>query len=308
MSDIVLKGSRWRCIDESIDTEYGKVCTVVDIDNDPDHNGEGDIELLYDDGTTHYGKVRRFTPGITHIRESNIERKKEMSNYVEVVKTNSFLGVRKGQVLEFVRKNPTRFWIILNNEERMIGIRYAKEISNAEARKRLGIDKEEKVEELQNETVIETINPKDPETLRNNEVTTIKSEEDIKDNLPTNEEWKEYISSQDNLKENEILNMEKSAVPVGFNGAYEIGNSDNDYGFSKWQNKKIISASSEQYQMAEGDEEKEPSLNFDEQIEEIDKQIQVLTIDKEILAEQQRLVDITNHIMELRKTKAELLK
>lgn len=63
----VEKGSVWRCIDETSE-ERGKLCVVKYIDNNPDFNGDGVIILLYSDGTLHYGKVRRFMPGTTHIR------------------------------------------------------------------------------------------------------------------------------------------------------------------------------------------------------------------------------------------------
>ncbi|MNW28161.1 hypothetical protein D3C74_49760 [compost metagenome] len=60
----VTKGSFWRCITE--DNKRGKLCVVKFVDDNPDFNGDGSIELLYSDGSVHYGKVRRFIPGITH--------------------------------------------------------------------------------------------------------------------------------------------------------------------------------------------------------------------------------------------------
>ncbi|KZE79342.1 hypothetical protein AV654_17895 [Paenibacillus elgii] len=58
-------GSVWECIEEDSDL-FGKFCVVEDIDDDPDLNGDGTIELMYADGSKYYGKVRRFIPGITH--------------------------------------------------------------------------------------------------------------------------------------------------------------------------------------------------------------------------------------------------
>lgn len=46
-------GSKWRC-------EDGRVCTVIEVDDHPDNNGESTMEVLYTDGTTAYPKVRRF--------------------------------------------------------------------------------------------------------------------------------------------------------------------------------------------------------------------------------------------------------
>lgn len=75
------KGSVWRCIDE--DSEYNnKLCCVVEIQDNPDFNGDGTITLRYEGGDEHTGKVRRFTPGITHERVSGVtqaERKERIS-------------------------------------------------------------------------------------------------------------------------------------------------------------------------------------------------------------------------------------
>ena len=60
-------GSKWKCIDERSE-HYGKLCIVKYIDDNPDYNGDGTIELLYSDGSSHFGKVRRFMPGHTHVR------------------------------------------------------------------------------------------------------------------------------------------------------------------------------------------------------------------------------------------------
>ena len=66
MKDLKTVNSIWKCIDESND-EYNKFCKIIDIDLNLDHNGDGGIQLLYSDGYTHYGKVRRFIPNVTHI-------------------------------------------------------------------------------------------------------------------------------------------------------------------------------------------------------------------------------------------------
>lgn len=55
----------WKCIDED-SSEYGKYCVIREANTHPDFNGDGDIELLYSNRLKHYGKVRRFIPGITH--------------------------------------------------------------------------------------------------------------------------------------------------------------------------------------------------------------------------------------------------
>lgn len=54
-----LNGTLWRCTDEEMD-QYGTVCTVINGKFDPDWNGENEIELEYEDGTTGYMKFRRF--------------------------------------------------------------------------------------------------------------------------------------------------------------------------------------------------------------------------------------------------------
>lgn len=69
-------GSIWRNIDPEDEVDFGRLCMIMSIDTEPDHNGDGTIELLYSDGLTHYGKVRRFIPGITHkyVRQSKIRK------------------------------------------------------------------------------------------------------------------------------------------------------------------------------------------------------------------------------------------
>lgn len=64
MSKVCLH-SIWKCIDND-DEMYERYCIVKSIDDDPDYNGEGTIELLYANNIRSYGKVRRFMPGITH--------------------------------------------------------------------------------------------------------------------------------------------------------------------------------------------------------------------------------------------------
>lgn len=61
----ITRGSIWRCIEEN-SPHYKRLCVVKDINDNPDFNGDGTIELMYANGTRHYGKVRRFLPGITH--------------------------------------------------------------------------------------------------------------------------------------------------------------------------------------------------------------------------------------------------
>jgi hypothetical protein len=57
-------GSIWRCIDKD-DEQYGRLCVIKEYSDNPDYNGDGDIELRYVNGV-HYGKVRRFVPNYTH--------------------------------------------------------------------------------------------------------------------------------------------------------------------------------------------------------------------------------------------------
>jgi hypothetical protein len=61
----MVKGSIWKCIDEDSES-YGRYCVIKEIHDNPEYNGDGEIELLYSNRIRHHGKVRRFIPGITH--------------------------------------------------------------------------------------------------------------------------------------------------------------------------------------------------------------------------------------------------
>ncbi|MNC63235.1 hypothetical protein D3C75_1133380 [compost metagenome] len=61
----ILKGSLWECINPEAE-EFGQKCTVADINDNPDYNGDGDIELLFEDGSKLYKKVRRFWAGVDY--------------------------------------------------------------------------------------------------------------------------------------------------------------------------------------------------------------------------------------------------
>lgn len=56
---VVSIGSKWKCVDEDF-MEYGEYATVIDADNNPDFNGEQDIEIQFEDGSTMFMKKRRF--------------------------------------------------------------------------------------------------------------------------------------------------------------------------------------------------------------------------------------------------------
>ena len=55
----IKEGSIWRNTVEG-DELFGKLCLVKEVHDKPEYNGDGDIELLYEDGSGYTGKVRRF--------------------------------------------------------------------------------------------------------------------------------------------------------------------------------------------------------------------------------------------------------
>lgn len=61
----VLPGTMWKCIDKYSDY-FGKTCVIISMEDNPDYNGDGTMELLYDGNETCYTKCRRLVPGITH--------------------------------------------------------------------------------------------------------------------------------------------------------------------------------------------------------------------------------------------------
>lgn len=63
---MVPNGSYWKCTDESLD-EHGLFCKVIDADNNPDFNGDNDIEIKYENGTVAYMKLRRFVDRHTRV-------------------------------------------------------------------------------------------------------------------------------------------------------------------------------------------------------------------------------------------------
>lgn len=100
-------GSVWRCIDHQDSDLIGQTCTVLSVNNNPDYNGDGDIELRYEDGTLYTGKYRRFVPGITHIQV--------FENSVYVVYHNEFRGnvakifKSRNKALEFIDKGNGKY-------------------------------------------------------------------------------------------------------------------------------------------------------------------------------------------------------
>lgn len=72
----MVKGSIWKCIDAD-SNHFNKYCVIKYVSTNPEYNGCGDIELLYSDKTKYFGKVRRFTPGATHIFIKHAKKRKE---------------------------------------------------------------------------------------------------------------------------------------------------------------------------------------------------------------------------------------
>lgn len=52
-------GSKWKCTDEQRE-EFGLVGEVLSVEDHPDFNGDGGIEIQHEDGSILYMKVRRF--------------------------------------------------------------------------------------------------------------------------------------------------------------------------------------------------------------------------------------------------------
>lgn len=57
----------WKCIEHEDASLIGETCIVKSIEDSPDFNGEGHIELLYSNDFCYIGKLRRFIPNITHV-------------------------------------------------------------------------------------------------------------------------------------------------------------------------------------------------------------------------------------------------
>jgi hypothetical protein len=54
-----IDGTKWLCTDEDMD-EYGMKCEVLSGEINPDHNGDNDIKIKYEDGSVIFMKYRRF--------------------------------------------------------------------------------------------------------------------------------------------------------------------------------------------------------------------------------------------------------
>lgn len=55
----MLKGTKWKCTDEDFE-EFGKTCVVTEADENPDFNGDQDVEVVYEGKRFYYMKLRRF--------------------------------------------------------------------------------------------------------------------------------------------------------------------------------------------------------------------------------------------------------
>lgn len=66
MENNLVEGTLWLCIDRSSEY-YALTCRITEICSDDGCNGEGLIELQYEDTSVYYGKTRRFKPWVTHI-------------------------------------------------------------------------------------------------------------------------------------------------------------------------------------------------------------------------------------------------
>jgi imidazole glycerol phosphate synthase subunit HisF len=67
----VLPKTIWKCTNERSE-DFGKLCVVKSVDNNPDYNGDGDVEVMYSDGTELHTKVRRFMLNHEYIGQSTL--------------------------------------------------------------------------------------------------------------------------------------------------------------------------------------------------------------------------------------------
>lgn len=65
-----LTGTRWRCTDEDW-APIDMLGTIIDGFIDPDWNGENDVEIKHDDGSTAVMKYRRFVCRYNQLTEED---------------------------------------------------------------------------------------------------------------------------------------------------------------------------------------------------------------------------------------------
>lgn len=63
---VIEPNTTWKCV--SAFSEFENVqCILVDVDNNPDLNGDGDVEVLYENGEKAFMKLRKFLDRHTYI-------------------------------------------------------------------------------------------------------------------------------------------------------------------------------------------------------------------------------------------------
>lgn len=75
-------GSKWLCTEEDNDA-FGLTCTVISIQDHPDLNGEGSIEVKYEDGTIGDSKVRRFVGRHQPFTKKAVEPEFDKDDYID---------------------------------------------------------------------------------------------------------------------------------------------------------------------------------------------------------------------------------
>lgn len=75
-------GSKWLCTETDNDA-FGLTCVVLSVQDHPDLNGDGSIEVKYQDGTIGDSKVRRFHMRHEAVTENATEPEPDKDEYIE---------------------------------------------------------------------------------------------------------------------------------------------------------------------------------------------------------------------------------
>lgn len=74
-------GSKWLCT-EGDNEAFGLTCVVLSVQDHPDLNGDGSIEVKYEDGSTGDSKVRRFVGRHEPVSEKAVEPEFDKDDYI----------------------------------------------------------------------------------------------------------------------------------------------------------------------------------------------------------------------------------
>lgn len=74
-------GSKWLCTEGENDA-FGLTCRVISVQDHPDLNGDGSIEVKYEDGSIGDSKVRRFVMRHEPVTEDAVEPEIDKNEYI----------------------------------------------------------------------------------------------------------------------------------------------------------------------------------------------------------------------------------